>query len=114
MAKQLCFPGCKPKRPTIRSWAVAERIARRLVAVVNPDEFHWSNEEIGDRIADVTAEIMRMGRPATVFARLWKRGGCVMDPYGWEGIDEDCRQVADDIEADELQRAVRQYERDYA
>ena len=120
MSRQLCFGGLKPEPPTIRSRRVAERIAKRIVAEVNLDEFYWTTKEVSDRIADVANEIARCGRPATVFARLWKRqppiscnGERGAHPYGWEGIDERCRAIADEIASEELKKAMVQYERDY-
>lgn len=119
--KQTRFPTMrhlKPPRPTIRTQAVARRIAQRIVSEVNLDEFYWERHEIEDRVDDVTREIMRVGRPRTVFHRLYlqqplfdgQRGG---DPYGWEGIEEHCESIADEIADEELRKAVEEYERRY-
>lgn len=121
--KQLRFHAMrhlKPPIPTIRSEQVAKRIAERIVAEVNQDDFYWVPEEIEDRIWDVQREIMRCGKPATVFSRLYRqqppvnckgeRGG---HPYGWEGIDEHCREIADEIAEEELKSAVKEYKRRY-
>ena len=100
---------CRSPRPTIRDPLVAERIAKRIVAEVNLDEFYWTAAELPDRIWDVTQEIILAGNPRTVFSRLYRkqppcscsgeRGG---HPYGWEGIDEHCDVIADEIANDEL------------
>lgn len=116
---QLRFPsmaGLRPPRPTIRDERVALRIAERLVYLVNAGDgyFHWSAETVDDRVTDVWREIMRVGRPATVFARLERQqppnAPCI---YGWEGIDDDCRQAADEIAAEELAAAVKRYDERY-
>lgn len=118
--QQLCFPGLKPSKPTIRTPRVAERIAKRIVAAVNLDEFYWESSEIPDRVFDVAQEIMCCGRPATVFGRLQRksppvtnapRSERVCHPYGWEGIDEHCREIADEIETEELRRAIGEWQR---
>ena len=118
MSIQSCFSGMKPPLPTIRSRSVAERVAARLVAEVNIDYFYWEPEEIPTRLADVTHEIMRCGRPETVFSRLYKqqlpiddtgqRGG---HPYGWEGIDEYCRVVAKGLADEETAKAADRHKR---
>ena len=117
---QRCFPGLKPKPPTIRTPRVARRIAERIVAAVNPDEFHWERDELPDRIEDVTREIIRVGHPATVFSRLYQQQPVYADtgrrgghPYGWEGIAEHCRQIAQEIAEEALQDELEQYQRAY-
>lgn len=116
--KQKTFPGMRPPRPTIRTRRVAERVAVRLVEAVNLDEFYWTREELPERIADVTEEIMRLGFPAAVFKRLHKqernRLGDGGHNYGWEGIHEHCGVIADDIACEELERAFVEWDRDYA
>lgn len=117
--KQLRFPtlrSCRPPRPTIQSERVATAIARRIVAEVNLDDFYWEPEEISERIADVSDEIQRCGRPETVFSRLHKRQHLVScsGEYGWEGIDEHCRAIADEIAAEELQAAIQWWRKRYA
>jgi hypothetical protein len=106
----------KPLPPTIRDETVARQIAKRIVATVNLDEFYWLAEEIDDRVLDVQWEIMRCGRPATVFSRLERRqplascrGDRVTHPYGWEGIDEHCRNIGDEIAQSVLNEARKQY-----
>ena len=116
MRQQLLPIGIVPPRPTIRDEAVAKRIAERIVSQVNLDDFYWEPREIPDRVWDIQHEIMAGTPPACVIERLyWKqppfndlgqRGG---HPYGWEGIDEYCRDIADDIAAEELKAAVRNY-----
>lgn len=120
---QLRFPSLRrvrPPRPTIRDERVALAIAKRIVTGVNPDNFHWDDCEIKDRIFDVQQEIMRCGRPATVFGRLRQRqppvscdGRRSAHPYGWEGIAEDCREIADEIAQQELATAVVHYIKRY-
>jgi predicted DNA-binding protein (UPF0278 family) len=104
----------------MRTERVAKAIAARIVAEVNLDDFYWTPEEVPERIEDVTKEIVRCGRPASVFYRLWKQqhpisdsGLRADDPYGWEGIDEHCRHIGNEIAREEVQKAVDQYERDY-
>jgi len=73
---QQVFPQTRhvhPPKPTIRSEHVARLVAERIVCEVNVDEFYWTRDEVPDRIADVAKEIMRCGRPATVFGRLWRQ-----------------------------------------
>lgn len=119
--KQLLFPGMpRPPRPTIRSETVALAVARRIIAEVNLDEFYWAENEIPDRIFDVQHEIMRCGRPATVFVRLERQqnlAGCTGErtthPYGWNGIDERCRAMAPEIAKEELAAAIVDYESRY-
>ena len=94
--KQACFLGLKPPVPTMRTPRVARAIAQRIVKTVNDDDFYWEPEEVPERIADVTEEIVRCGRPATVFSRLDKRDTDA-NHYGWEDIDEHCRAIADEI-----------------
>jgi hypothetical protein len=118
---QTCLPGLKPKPPTIRSARVAAAIARRIVAAVNDDDFYWSPEDVPERIADVQREIMRCGRPAIVFLRLYSQqpfrtdggGERVTDPYGWDGIHNHCSAIAAEIAAEEVEKAVTEYERQY-
>lgn len=93
---------------------MAEAIAKRLVAEVNLDDFYWEPEEVPERISDVSDEIQRSGCPATVFSRLVKRGSKNWHEYRWEGIDEHCRQIADDIAAEELQQAILWWRKRYA
>lgn len=112
MTKQLCLRGLKPSRPTIQTKRVAEAIATRIVKEVNLDDFYWTPSELPDRIEDVTQEIMRCGNPATVFTRLRKSRGAT-DPYGWEGINEHCRHIGDEIASEELQNAIDKYFRDF-
>jgi hypothetical protein len=95
-------------------------IAKRIVEEVNLDEFYWEAHEIEDRILDVRDEIMRSGRPATVFSRLYDRqppindrGDKAGEPYGWDGIDEHCRHIADQIAEEELQAAVKWWRETY-
>ena len=116
MSIQYCFSGMKPKSPTIRSQSVAERVAARLVAAVNVDYFYWEHDEIPSRLADVTQEIMRCGRPGTVFIRLRKQypidaAGC--HPYGWEGLDEHCQSIARVIADEEIATAVDRHKMDF-
>lgn len=119
--RQTLFIGMpKPPRPTVQDEKVASRIAARIVEAVNLDEFYWTKEEVPDRIADVTQEIVLYGKPRGVFYRLWKkqpladcsgrRGG---HPYGWDGIDDHCRDIADEIAKEELERAVEEYRERY-
>lgn len=121
--KQLRFPAmttCRPPKPKLTDHRVAEAIARRIVAEVNLGDFYWEPEEIETRVWDVTREIMRVGRPESVFTRLYKqqppvscdgrRGG---HPYGWDGIDEHCRHIADEIAEQELQAAVHWWRQRY-
>ncbi len=113
---QITFTGMpRPKRPTIRDEAVALRIAERLVAAVNIDDFYWEADESPDRVLDVQQEIMRVGRVATVFHRLWKRrqGDYGSRPYDWEGLDEHCRTIADQIVDEELIVAISRYNIQY-
>ena len=117
MSIQNCFPRMKPPPPTIRNRSVAECIAGRLVAEVNPDYLYWEPEEIPTRITDVTHEIMRCGRPETVFSRLCKQqpvddDGCGC-PYGWEGIDQYCRGRAREIADEEVAKAVSRHKKDF-
>jgi hypothetical protein len=115
---QHCFPGLRPTKPTIRTPSVARRIAERIVAEVNLDEFYWESEKIPERVEDVAAEIVRCGHPATVFHRL-HRAERKADPeigggiYGWEGIEEHCEHIADEIAAEELAAAVERHRREY-
>lgn len=116
-----CMKSCRPPKPTFTSERVATAIARRLVAEVNLDEFYWEADEIEERILDVRDEIMRAGRPTTVFTRLWKRqppvscnGERGAHPYGWDGIDEHCRAIADGIAEEELQAAIKWWRERYA
>lgn len=109
-----------PPKPTIRTDYVAERIAKRIVEEVNLDEFYWTNNELPDRVWDVQQEIMREGKPATVFVRLEKRqplltcgGRRVTHPYGWEGMDDHCRCCAPDIAREELQSAIDDWRERY-
>lgn len=120
MSIQFCFSGLKPSPPTIRSRIVAERVAARLVAEVNVDDLYWEPEEIPTRLADVTREIMRYGRPETVFSRLYKQQHPIDDtgrrgghPYGWEGIDEYCRAIAKGIADEETAKAVGRHKREF-
>lgn len=120
MGIQFCFRGMKPPLPTIRSRIIAERVAARLVAAVNMDSFHWEAEELPARLADVTQEIMRCGRPETVFTRLEKQQHPVDDtgrrgahPYGWEGIDEHCRAIAKGIADEEIAKAIGRHKREF-
>lgn len=103
----------RPPRPTIRHERVAMKIAKRIISEVNLDDFYWKPSELPDIIEDVAFEIMRCGRPATVFGRLLSKqplascnGERITHPYGWEGIDDHCRYIADDIAAEELQAAI--------
>lgn len=109
-----------PPRPTIRTEAVALRIACEIIEEVNDDDFYWTKEEISDRVFDVQQEIMRAGRPATVFRRLYRKqhpinckGDRAGHPYGWEGIDEHCRIVADGIAETQLEAAIARYDERY-
>lgn len=125
MIKQQRFKSMKnlkPPRPTIREEKVATKIAERIIDEVNLDEFYWEGSEIEDRITDVAFEIMRCGRPATVFGRLYgiqprvgdkEFGLRVTHPYGWEGIDDHCRAIADEIAAEELRSALAHYKNLY-
>lgn len=113
---QLCFRGLKPPKPTIRTEHVARRIAERIVAWCNGDECYWETDELPDRIAEVQTEIMRVGKPATVMARLEHRqplascgGERVTHPYGWEFLDDNCRAVGDQIAKEELAIAVAEW-----
>jgi len=113
--KQKRFPSMfelRPPRPTTRDKKVARRISERLVCEVNLDDFYWEPSEIEDRVLDVTAEIVLNGEPAKVFHRLAKKYTGA-DPYGWEGIDDHCRAIADEIEAEEVQKARREYAKRY-
>lgn len=114
---QKCFPGLKPIVPTIRTPSVARRIAERIVAAVNLDDFYWTPSEVPDRIEDVAAEIVRCGRPATVIDRLHRKSPWVSDerrervtePWGWDGINNHCRDIADGIAEEELDAAIERY-----
>ena len=116
MPKQICFPGLKPPVPTMRTIRVVVAIARRIVEIVNLDDFYWESSEIPERITDVAAEIMRCGRPLSVFQRLHHQQPPISDsgergghPYGWDGIDDHCRAIADDIAREEVEKAVAQH-----
>ena len=119
--RQLRFPRMpKPPRPMVRTEYVARAVAKRIVADVNLDEFYWSEEEVPERILDIQHEIMRVGRPATVFGRLYWQQPIINDagersghPYGWEGIDAHCRAIASEIAAEELRKAVKYWEQRY-
>ena len=114
--KQLRFPSMrkiKPSTLTIRDEKVALAIAQRIVKEVDPDNFYWQPSEIEDRIYDVQQEIMRVGRPATVFGRLVKRQSPLSCSYGWEGIEQDCRCTADAISDEELHKAREHYSERY-
>ena len=114
MTHQRCFTGMRPPQPTLRTRAVAEEVARRIVVEVNLDDFYWTAEEVPERIADVAEEIMRVGLPATVFTRLYgKQSARSGHPYGWDGIGEHCGHIADDIVTDGVSKAVKDYHRDY-
>ena len=118
MQKQLRLPipkSIRPPRPTIRDEAVALRIAERIVAEVNLDEFYWTAAELPDRIWDVQQEIMQCGRLATVFQRLHASEGPDVGggKYGWEGIDEHCRNIADDIAVEEVAKAMKAWKERY-
>jgi hypothetical protein len=105
----------RPPKPTSRDEAVSLRIATRIVQEVNLDEFYWTAEELPDRIWDVQQEIMRSGYAKTVFARLHKAEGPDVGggKYGWEGIDEHCRAIGQDITWDELAKAVKAWKERY-
>jgi hypothetical protein len=123
MNKQLRLPVCKgikPPPPSYQDEKIAEQIARRIVAAVNMDECYWVAGEIEDVVYDVMLEIMRAGHPRTVFRRLEKRqpplscyGERATHPYGWEGIDDHCNHVADDIAADVMAAARAEYKERY-
>ena len=122
MPLQLKLPiAIRPPRPTIRDGVVSLRIAERLVREVNLDEFYWTAAELSDRVWDVQQEIMRHGNVPTVFHRLYRKQpfstceqrGRVTHPYGWDGIDEQCRTVGDDIAFDELAKAVKAWKERY-
>ena len=108
----------QPPFPTIRHERIAKRIAERIVAAVNLDDFYWESGEIADRIYDIQQEIMLGTDPRGVIDALyWKqppfnclgqRGG---HPYGWDGIHEHCEHIASDIASEELRDAVRAYRR---
>lgn len=107
---QLRFPtmhGLKPPAPTICDERVALRVAERLVAAVNINYFYWPADEVEERITDVWREIVRVGRPATVFSRLDRQAPD--GPYGWEGTDEYCRKIAGGIAAEVLGAAKRRH-----
>ena len=120
MSKQTCLPGLNPMPPTMRTPSVAHRIAERIVKEVNLDDFYWTPDELPERITDVAKEIVRVGRPGSVFSRLWKRQPPFNDdgergghPYGWEGIDEHCRHIAGEIAEEEVEAAVEKHRRNY-
>lgn len=108
MPKQLCFRGLKPTVPTLRTPSVARRIAERIVAEVNLDEFYWEADSLPDRIADVTEEIVAHGNPKTVMDRLRRKM-----PHGWDAIVEHCRAIAGDIAREEVEKAVEEYRQHY-
>jgi len=124
MPKQLTFPQTKsivPPRPTIQSERVAYEIAREIVVEVNLDDVYWNADELDDRIFDVQQEIMARGNPASVFDRLYHKQPFRTDekrervtaPYGWEGIDEHCRWIADEIAERKLTEATKAWEKRY-
>jgi hypothetical protein len=49
----------------MRTPSVARRIAERIVAEVNQDDYYWTPDELPDRIADVAEEIVAHGNPRT-------------------------------------------------
>lgn len=108
------FENIRPPAPTIRDERVALAIARRIVAEVNLDDFYWATEEIPDRVFDVQQELIRGIVPADIFAALelkqpfisCERRERVLHPYGYEGIDEHCRHIANEIADQELETAV--------
>ena len=91
------------------------RIAERIVSEVNLDEFYWTAEELPVRIWDVQQEIMRRGNVPMVFARLHKAEGLDVGggKYGWEGIDEHCRMIGQEIAGEEKAKAIVEWNRRY-
>jgi len=117
MTMQLRLPipkTIRPPKPSIRDEAVSLRIAERIVREVNLDEFYWTAEELPDRIFDVQQEIMRCGNVPTVFTRLHKAenqdGG---GKYGWDGIEDHCRQIGQDLADEEHGKAITEWKRRY-
>lgn len=118
MAKQLRLSipkAIRPPKPTIRDQAVALKIAERIVSEVNLDDFYWTPDELPDRIWDVQHEIMRCGNVPTVFSRLHKAEGPDVGggKYGWEGIDEHCRHIGQEIADEEHGKAIAKWRRRY-
>lgn len=106
MLKQKCFSGCKPKRPTTRTPAVARMIAERLLKrIVESDIWDWWDDP--KRIDDIAGEIARRGRPSTAIERLARTN----HDYAWEGLDELCREYGGKIGREELAKAIAQWER---
>ena len=123
--RQLILPQAKgiiPPRPTLQSERVAYKIAREIVIEVNLDEVYWTAEELDARIFDVQQEIITRGKPAFVFERLYHKQPFRTDekrervtaPYGWEGIDEHCQWIADEIAERKLAEAVESWNKRYA
>lgn len=110
----------RPPKPTVNDECVARRIAERIVAEVNLDDFYWTPDETPRLMDEMTGEIMRAGRPRTVVRRLYKNQPLVSDngqrgghPWGWEGIEEHCFAIADKIEAEEINAAVEHWQKRY-
>lgn len=110
----------RPPKPTAHDEGVALKIAERIVAEVNLDEFYWTVEEVPQRVDEMVEEIIKKGRPRTVVHRLWKNQPLVSDdgtrgshPWGWEGIEEHCFAIADKIEAEEVKAAVDHWMKRY-
>lgn len=110
----------KPPEPGIRDEAIAKRIAERIVNAVNLDEFYWTPDEIEERVADVTSEIVLNGDPKSVFQRLVRNqrpvncaGKKEGHPYAFVGIDDHCRNIAAEITGDELIEAQIRYQQRY-
>ena len=105
----------RPTRPSIRDEAVARRIAERIVREVNMDDFYWTPEELPERIWDTQQEIMRAGNVPTVFTRLHKAEGADAGggKYGWEGIDEHCRHIGQEIADEEHDKAIAEWRSRY-
>lgn len=123
MSTQLRLPiarNLRPPRPSIRDEVVALRIAERLVSEVNLDDFYWTPEELPTRVWEIQQEIMRKGDVRNVFARLYRRQPPVScsgerggHPYGWEGIQEHCYEIGQDIADDEQSKAIAKWKARY-
>ena len=99
---------------------MARKIAERIVAGVNMDDCYWTPDELPDRIADVSEEIVAHGNPATVMERLYRKQPPINDrgerggePWGWEGINSHCYAIGSEIAREEVAKAVEEWRRTY-
>ena len=104
------FEAVRPPKPCRRHEEVAEKIARRIVAELNLDDFYWDGPQIKQHIDQMTLAIMA-GVPvgARLIIHLQRKHG----DWDWEDVADHCAHCGPPIEREVVAEAVARWRERY-